>query len=118
MSDAGFQLFSSKRRRVEAPSSGKETKEADEGSRKQEETLSSALSVPPPADDAVLSDEEEDSFASLGLPGWLVRTCEKVGLETPTPVQRNCIPEILRGRDVVGCAQTGSGKVRSMMLVT
>uniref|UniRef100_K3X673 RNA helicase n=1 Tax=Globisporangium ultimum (strain ATCC 200006 / CBS 805.95 / DAOM BR144) TaxID=431595 RepID=K3X673_GLOUD len=56
------------------------------------------------------------SFLNLGLDPWLVKKCELVGIRHPTPVQANCIPPILDGRDVLGCAQTGSGKTAAFAL--
>lgn len=58
-----------------------------------------------------VADLSAPSFELLGLQSWLVRACTAVGMRAPTPVQRACIPAILAGRDVIGCAQTGSGKV-------
>ncbi|KDO35752.1 hypothetical protein SPRG_00506 [Saprolegnia parasitica CBS 223.65] len=56
------------------------------------------------------------TFSDLGLDPWLVTKCTLLGLHKPTPVQVNCIPEILAGRDVLGCAQTGSGKTAAFAL--
>lgn len=56
------------------------------------------------------------SFLNLGLDPWIVKKCELVGIHHPTPVQANCIPPILEGRDVLGCAQTGSGKTAAFAL--
>lgn len=56
------------------------------------------------------------SFLNLGLDPWIVKKCELVGIRHPTPVQANCIPPILEGRDVLGCAQTGSGKTAAFAL--
>lgn len=56
------------------------------------------------------------SFLNLGLDPWLVKKSELVGIHHPTPVQANCIPPILAGRDVIGCAQTGSGKTAAFAL--
>ncbi|TYZ60059.1 hypothetical protein PybrP1_005745 [[Pythium] brassicae (nom. inval.)] len=56
------------------------------------------------------------SFLNLGLDPWLVKKSELVGIRHPTPVQANCIPPILAGRDVIGCAQTGSGKTAAFAL--
>ncbi len=60
--------------------------------------------------------EEAKSFDSLGLPEELVRAVKNEGYETPTPIQAQCIPLILEGRDMVGCAQTGTGKTAAFSL--
>ena len=49
-------------------------------------------------------------FSSLGLSPDLVRAAGELGFNTPTPVQAEAIPVILRGADLLACAQTGSGK--------
>eukprot|EP00177_Eucheuma_denticulatum_P007237 GFKZ01013170.1.p1 GENE.GFKZ01013170.1~~GFKZ01013170.1.p1 ORF type:complete len:523 (-),score=75.07 GFKZ01013170.1:354-1922(-) len=56
------------------------------------------------------------SFAELGLSPWLQRTCRTLGLTAPTPVQQACIPAILSGRDVIGAAETGTGKTAAFVL--
>eukprot|EP00644_Phytophthora_capsici_P017206 jgi/Phyca11/572488/estExt2_Genewise1.C_PHYCAscaffold_480211 len=56
------------------------------------------------------------SFLNLGVDPWLVKRCELLGIRHPTPVQAHCIPPILAGRDVIGCAQTGSGKTAAFAL--
>ena len=55
-------------------------------------------------------------FANLGLAEWAVQTCKELGMHKPTPVQTHCIPKILAGRDVLGLAQTGSGKTAAFAL--
>ncbi|XP_062412874.1 probable ATP-dependent RNA helicase DDX49 [Sardina pilchardus] len=55
-------------------------------------------------------------FSSLGLSEWLIQQCKQMGISKPTPVQENCIPEILDGRDCMGCAKTGSGKTAAFVL--
>ncbi|VDK89499.1 unnamed protein product [Litomosoides sigmodontis] len=50
------------------------------------------------------------TFAGLGLSKWLCDQLKHLALNTPTPVQVNCIPHILNGSDVLGCAKTGTGK--------
>nr|WP_290877299.1 DEAD/DEAH box helicase [Aquabacterium sp.] len=50
------------------------------------------------------------SFAALALSPALLNALSAHGLETPTPIQRDAIPPMLAGRDVLACAQTGSGK--------
>ena len=56
------------------------------------------------------------SFRKLGLTEELARAVEKLGFETPTPIQAEAIPSILEGRDVVGTAQTGTGKTAAFVL--
>ena len=56
------------------------------------------------------------SFSNLGLAEWAVQTCKELGMKKPTPVQHHCIPHILAGEDVLGLAQTGSGKTAAFAL--
>ncbi|MBI5232438.1 MAG: DEAD/DEAH box helicase [Coriobacteriales bacterium] len=55
-------------------------------------------------------------FASLGLSPKLIDAIETLGFEEPTPIQREAIPLVLAGRDVVGAAQTGTGKTAAFTL--
>ncbi|XP_056131749.1 probable ATP-dependent RNA helicase DDX49 [Lampris incognitus] len=55
-------------------------------------------------------------FSSLGLSEWLIKQCRQLGISKPTPVQENCLPAILEGRDCLGCAKTGSGKTAAFVL--
>jgi ATP-dependent RNA helicase DeaD len=56
------------------------------------------------------------SFGQLGLPGSLLATLAEVGYETPSPIQAACIPHLLAGRDLLGEAQTGTGKTAAFAL--
>jgi ATP-dependent RNA helicase DeaD len=56
------------------------------------------------------------SFNSLGLSEDRVRHLEKSGFETPTAIQAQAIPHLLAGRDMVGLAQTGTGKTAAFSL--
>ncbi|MCB9780353.1 MAG: DEAD/DEAH box helicase [Alphaproteobacteria bacterium] len=55
-------------------------------------------------------------FASLGLIDPLLRALKACGYEQPTPIQTQAIPPLLAGRDVLGCAQTGTGKTAAFAL--
>jgi superfamily II DNA/RNA helicase len=55
-------------------------------------------------------------FADLGLSDELVRAVTEAGYTHPTPIQEQAIPIVLMGRDVLGCAQTGTGKTASFTL--
>ncbi|XP_012281439.1 probable ATP-dependent RNA helicase DDX49 [Orussus abietinus] len=58
----------------------------------------------------------DDTFAQLQLNSWIVAQCKSIGISTPTPIQKNCIPRILAGDDCIGCAKTGSGKTLAFAL--
>ena len=56
------------------------------------------------------------NFTDLGLKKPILATLAKAGYETPTPIQTQAIPPVLDGRDVVGLAQTGTGKTAAFAL--
>ncbi len=56
------------------------------------------------------------TFASLGLSEPLVRALEAKGYTTPTPIQAQAIPTVLEGGDLLGIAQTGTGKTAAFVL--
>ncbi|XBS70464.1 DEAD/DEAH family ATP-dependent RNA helicase [Acerihabitans sp. KWT182] len=60
--------------------------------------------------------EVEISFASLGLSTPILNALNDLGYEKPSPIQLECIPQLLAGRDVLGMAQTGSGKTAAFAL--
>jgi superfamily II DNA/RNA helicase len=72
--------------------------------------------APPAAEAAGPEPEPEGSFADLGLSEEIVRAVEEKGYRTPTPIQRQAIPWVLMGRDLLGCAQTGTGKTAGFTL--
>jgi ATP-dependent RNA helicase RhlE len=56
------------------------------------------------------------TFASLGLSPKILTALEKTTLQTPTPIQAQAIPHIMQGRDLMGLAQTGTGKTAAFGL--
>ncbi|MBT2104896.1 DEAD/DEAH family ATP-dependent RNA helicase [Enterobacter mori] len=60
--------------------------------------------------------EFETTFADLGLKAPILESLNDLGYEKPSPIQAECIPHLLAGRDVLGMAQTGSGKTAAFSL--
>ncbi|MDD3287615.1 MAG: DEAD/DEAH box helicase [Alphaproteobacteria bacterium] len=56
------------------------------------------------------------SFADLGLSEDILKAIQDVGYATPTPIQEQAIPYVLQMRDILGCAQTGTGKTAGFTL--
>ncbi|MBM3502696.1 MAG: DEAD/DEAH box helicase [Alphaproteobacteria bacterium] len=56
------------------------------------------------------------SFAELGLSEAILQAVSDTGYRHPTPIQAQAIPVVLQGRDVLGCAQTGTGKTAAFTL--
>ena len=58
------------------------------------------------------------AFAELGLSEAALAAVERMGYDSPTPVQEQSIPYILEGRDVIAAASTGTGKTAAFLLPT
>lgn len=56
------------------------------------------------------------SFRNFNLAQPILRALQEKGYDTPTPIQAKAIPEIIRGNDVLGCAQTGTGKTAAFCI--
>lgn len=93
------------------PKKSKRTEEApvalskarEESESEHEETSATTADVP-------------QSFADLGIIPELAEACEKMGYKAPTPIQAQSIPLALAGKDVIGLAETGSGKTAAFGL--
>ena len=73
---------------------------ADAGSAEIAQTASSQVSSP----------EADITFESLGLGPNVLKAVADSGYTKPTPIQAQGIPHVLKGRDIIGIAQTGTGK--------
>ncbi|WP_417643558.1 DEAD/DEAH family ATP-dependent RNA helicase [Enterobacter kobei] len=63
-----------------------------------------------------MTDTIETTFSDLGLNASILQALTDLGYEKPSPIQAECIPHLLGGRDVLGMAQTGSGKTAAFSL--
>ena len=59
---------------------------------------------------------DDTTFHDLGLREEILRAVSEAGYNTPTPIQAQAIPYVLMNRDIMGCAQTGTGKTASFTL--
>ena len=71
---------------------------------------------PHPVPAAPPPEPPEQTFESLNLHPDLLRGIRDLGFIRPTPIQAQAIPAVLSGRDVIGCAQTGTGKTAAFVL--
>ncbi|MBT7865008.1 MAG: DEAD/DEAH box helicase [Opitutales bacterium] len=60
--------------------------------------------------------DNPQGFSDLGLSDSVMKVLEKIGYETPSPIQAAIIPHVLEGKDVIGQAQTGTGKTAAFAL--
>jgi ATP-dependent RNA helicase DeaD len=67
-------------------------------------------------DQAADQSPEGPGFRDLGLPPALLAALERVGYETPSPIQAQTIPHLLAGHDLLGHAPTGTGKTAAFTL--
>ena len=63
-----------------------------------------------------MSQNVSPSFESLGVSAPLLQALNRAGFHEPTPIQSKAIPVALEGRDVLGCAQTGTGKTAAFVI--
>ena len=113
-------MLSSKKRKLNARDEPKDegALAIENGAQSQEEEL--AESDPPTTDSPAQTPPEEDeqptTFKDLGIIDQLCEACAKLSYTTPTPIQRRAIPLALAGTDVIGLAETGSGKTAAFAL--
>ncbi|KAI4743789.1 DEAD-domain-containing protein [Aureobasidium sp. EXF-12298] len=93
----------------------KDKKDRKRKAQEEDEEENQSDEVPAPADD------EDDakapkSFRDLGIIDALAESCEAMNFTKPTPIQAESIPLALQGRDIIGLAETGSGKTAAFAL--
>lgn len=85
----------------------------------QQDVAEQGASAQPEQEESVQAESNQPSgprFAELGLDERVLKVIEKLGYETPSPIQAETIPLLNEGRDVVGLAQTGTGKTAAFAL--
>ena len=78
--------------------------------------LPEGTNAAPTATPADASSVASTDFSSFGLDPYILRALTEQGYTTPTPIQQQAIPVVLTGRDVMGAAQTGTGKTAGFAL--
>ncbi|KAH9877121.1 ribosomal RNA processing protein [Plenodomus lingam] len=99
----------------EPESSDKEEEEDDEDVEDVEDE-GHAMDAGPIETTTAQADVAKKTFADLGVREELCDACENLKFTTPTPIQTQAIPLALEGRDVIGLAETGSGKTAAFVL--
>ncbi|WP_312159046.1 DEAD/DEAH box helicase [Oscillibacter sp.] len=64
----------------------------------------------------ILEEENDMTFKELNLAAPILKAVERQGYTTPTPIQQKAIPLLLQKKDLIGCAQTGTGKTAAFAL--
>lgn len=115
MADADVQLFSQK--------SNKRKKRVDHEDAGAKRQAAEVASQPEPLPERAINPASTSStgaepitFRELGVSDWLCSVLQSLGIRRPTQVQVGCIPAVLSGKDVIGTAQTGSGKTAAFAL--
>lgn len=106
----------------------KVTKPATDKSRKEAALLAEKIKQRALAEKGEVKEDEEPeasaeekdtdtpSFSSFGLVPELLEACERLGYKNPTPIQAEAVPWGLKGKDIIGLAQTGSGKTAAFAI--
>ncbi|PKS06707.1 hypothetical protein jhhlp_006781 [Lomentospora prolificans] len=101
-----------KRRKQEDPSES----EAESDSDAQSSTSEDPTPKESQSEENGAEEPQAKTFKELGVVDSLCEACESLGYKSPTPIQAKSIPHALQGRDIIGLAETGSGKTAAFAL--
>ncbi|XP_952388.1 ATP-dependent RNA helicase, putative [Theileria annulata] len=54
--------------------------------------------------------ENLETFEGLGVPNWIIEICKSLQIKKPTKIQQLCLPSAFKGKNLIGCSETGTGK--------
>lgn len=104
---------------VRASKVAKRSRTHEEAGEELVDTVADAPKAPECTEGPETTEATEDapkSFQDLGVIDSLCEACTALGYRAPTPIQREAIPLALQGRDLIGLAETGSGKTAAFAL--
>ncbi|TVY46023.1 ATP-dependent rRNA helicase [Lachnellula subtilissima] len=109
--------MSSKRKRIHDATVSTEHRPSDSSNHAATLSESEPIQLSPQHQDTHYSNEDSPkTFRALGILESLCESCDSLGYTTPTPIQAQSIPIALQGRDLIGLAETGSGKTAAFVL--
>ena len=88
----------------------------NDGHATDESAHSTPEAAPPEQAAQTASPSATKTFKELGVIDSLCEACTNLGYKAPTPIQREAIPVALQGHDLIGLAETGSGKTAAFVL--
>ena len=101
---------------VNEPEDFKKSESQDNSQGVTKDTRAANTSEDTGAESQDSANDNSQGFAHLGLPEKILEAVAKVGFTKPSPIQEETIPILMEGRDVVGLAQTGTGKTAAFAL--
>jgi ATP-dependent RNA helicase DDX47/RRP3 len=104
---------SKKKKKKKSKKSTEKSNPPDEGSSPRKDVVAEPI-TPVVEQDSKM--DEPKTWAQLGCSEAVQEACKELGWTTPTPIQKECLPYALSGRDVIGLAQTGSGKTAAFCI--
>ncbi|HME54394.1 MAG TPA: DEAD/DEAH box helicase [Candidatus Lokiarchaeia archaeon] len=103
------------RKQSTTPKRQRKSSDSSRPAKKQERLETSAIEVPARLPRSELPGDA-GTFTDLGLIPTLLQAVQDAGYVEPTPIQTKAIPHVLAGKDLLGCAQTGTGKTAAFAL--